>query len=171
MSHVHHDHPLPKAALWAAAGLIGLSLLLAGTARWSGRGRTELPTAAVVESRALRFEDRADGGIEVREAPGGALVALLPPSSNGFLRGVLRSLVRERRQELLGSAAPFRLTRWSDGRLSLEDPATGRTVALEVFGPSNAVVFARFLAHDDVKLTLNDTPAVWSTPDEHLTRH
>jgi putative photosynthetic complex assembly protein len=168
MSHVHHDEPLPKLALWAAAGLIGLSLLLAGTARLSGYGRTVLPTAAVVESRQLRFEDQRDGGIDVREAPGGARVALLPPGTNGFLRGVLRSLVRERRQELIGAAPPFRLTRWSDGRLSLEDPSTGRAVALEVFGPSNSVVFARLLERDGPKVTLNNSQPVWSTPDEHL---
>ncbi len=37
----------------------------------------------------------------------------------------------------MGAETPFRLTRWSDGRLSLDDPATDRHVDLEAFGPTN----------------------------------
>jgi hypothetical protein len=34
-----------------------------------------------------------------------------------------------------------------DGRLTLEDPATGRRMDLSAFGPSNAAVFARVLSN------------------------
>ena len=37
------------------------------------------------------------------------------------------------------------LTRWADGRLTLNDPSTGHVVALEAFGPDNARAFARLL--------------------------
>ena len=40
---------------------------------------------------------------------------------------------------------PFRLTRWSDGRLSLDDPATGRRIELDAFGPTNTAVFAHLM--------------------------
>ncbi len=40
---------------------------------------------------------------------------------------------------------PFRLSAWSDGRLTLEDPATGRAVDLEAFGPTNEATFVRLL--------------------------
>jgi putative photosynthetic complex assembly protein len=125
--------------------MVALTLLLAGGARWSGIGRTELPDAAIVDTRALWFADRPDGGIVVREAPGGALVAIVAPGTNGFLRGVLRGLARERRRDGIGDAVPFQLTRWSDGRLSLEDSTTGRTIALEVFGPTNSAAFIHLL--------------------------
>jgi putative photosynthetic complex assembly protein len=73
------------------------------------------------------------------------LVDTLQPGTNGFVRGVLRGLVRERRAERIGPAPPFRLTRWADGRLSLDDPSTGRHVDIEVFGPTNAGAFADIL--------------------------
>jgi putative photosynthetic complex assembly protein len=73
------------------------------------------------------------------------LVDTLQPGTNGFVRGVLRGLVRERRADHVGAAPPFRLTRWADGRLSLDDPSTGRHVDLEVFGPTNAGAFAQIL--------------------------
>ena len=40
---------------------------------------------------------------------------------------------------------PFRLARWSDGRLTLEDPTTGRRIELGAFGPTNAEVFAELM--------------------------
>ena len=75
----------------------------------------------------------------------GHLVELLPPGSNGFVRGVLRGFARERRRNEVGQAPPFRLTRCSDGRLSLADATTGRTVELEAFGPTNLAAFAGLL--------------------------
>jgi hypothetical protein len=40
---------------------------------------------------------------------------------------------------------PFRIALETDGRLLLSDPATGRTVDLRAFGPTNLEVFARLL--------------------------
>lgn len=145
MSHDHHDLSPPRAALWGAAALLGTALLLAGTARWSGFGRMSLPSAAATQSRALWFEDRDDGSIAVLQSPDRRPVDVVAPGTNGFLRGVLRGLARERHRAAIGAAEPFVLTRWSDGRLTLEDPATGRTVPLEVFGPDNSAAFNRLL--------------------------
>jgi putative photosynthetic complex assembly protein len=55
---------------------------------------------------------------------------------------VLRGMARERRSRGVDSTPPFRLVRWSDGRLSLEDPSTQREIALEAFGPTNSGAFA-----------------------------
>ena len=71
---------------------------------------------------------------------------MVAPGTNGFLRGVLRGLAQERLRQDAGAATPFVLTRWSDGRLSLTDPVTGRSVYLEAFGPSNVALFAALLA-------------------------
>ena len=65
--------------------------------------------------------------------------------ANGFLRGTLRGLARERKRQGVGAEQPFRLIGRADGRLTLEDPATGRRVDLESFGPTNAAVFAQML--------------------------
>ena len=40
---------------------------------------------------------------------------------------------------------PSELIGRADGRLTLEDPTTGRRVDLESFGPTNAGVFAQLL--------------------------
>jgi putative photosynthetic complex assembly protein len=57
----------------------------------------------------------------------------------------LRGLARDRRADHVGIAPPFRLTHWANGRLSLDDPSTGRHIDLEVFGPTNAGAFADIL--------------------------
>jgi putative photosynthetic complex assembly protein len=46
----------------------------------------------------------------------------------------------------MGSEAPFELIAQADGRLTLHDPATGKRVELESFGPTNAANFSRLLA-------------------------
>jgi putative photosynthetic complex assembly protein len=138
--------PFPRGALVAAAALVGLALVLALTARLTGVGRMEMPEAAAVSSLELTFRDRADGGVAVVEVPTGRLVQTVEPGTGGFIRGVLRALVRERMLDAVGPDLPFRLTHWSDGRLTLEDAATGRRIELESFGPTNMQAFASLLA-------------------------
>jgi len=93
----------------------------------------------------LRFEDRDDGGIAVRDARSGALLATVAPGTNGFLRSTMRGLVRERKRQGLGPELPFELIARVDGRLTLIDPGTHRRIDLESFGPTNSAVFARLL--------------------------
>jgi putative photosynthetic complex assembly protein len=102
------------------------------------------PDAAAVVVRELRFEDRSDGSIAVFDGKTGAKVDAVTGQA-GFIRGTLRGLARERRARGLGSEQPFQLIGRADGRLTLSDPATGRTVDLESFGPVNAGVFAQML--------------------------
>jgi putative photosynthetic complex assembly protein len=139
------DNPIPRGLLIGAAVLVSMSLLLVITARLTGYQPDRPAPSPVVASSDLRFEDRADGAVLVFSSPANQLVTTLPPGSNNFVRGVLRGLVRERRADQVGSQPPFRLTHWADGRLSLDDPATGRHVDLEVFGPTNAGSFAAIL--------------------------
>jgi putative photosynthetic complex assembly protein len=148
MSDPFRDKEMPKAAVLAAAALVGFTLLAAAGARFTGHGTTQTPTARAVEVRDLRFEDRADGAVAVYESASGVPVAVFEPGTNGFLRSVMRGMARERRRQDVGAEPPFRLTRWSDGRLSLDDAATGRHIDLEAFGPDNSVVFARLMLAD-----------------------
>jgi putative photosynthetic complex assembly protein len=143
MSDPTRPNSMPRGVLLAAAALVGFAILSAMGARVSGIGTTELPAAAPVEGRELRFEDRVDGGVAVFED--GRIVHVVAPGTNGFLRGVLRGLARERKLRGVRAELPFRLTRWADGRLSVEDPATGRSVDLGAFGPANWAAFAQIL--------------------------
>lgn len=147
MVQTRQDRRFPRGALFGAAALVGLSLLATGFARFSGIGTTQAPAANVVQSRELRFEDRPDGAVLVYESGTDRIVEVLSPGTNGFVRGVMRSFARERRREDVGPEPPFLLTRWSDGRLSIEDVATHEQIELIAFGPTNFAAFARLL-HD-----------------------
>lgn len=145
MSDPFADRPFPRAALIGAGLLIVLSIGMAAMGRLTNIGTTRMPSSSVVQERQVQFEDQSDGGIVVYDARAQRRIALLAPGTNGFLRGVLRGLVRERRRSEIGAQAPFVLTRWADGRLSITDPAIGRQINLEVFGPTNSQVFAQLL--------------------------
>jgi putative photosynthetic complex assembly protein len=143
------DHRIPKAVLCGAAVLLSVAFAGVAAVRLGALPAVESAPSQTVESALLRFEDRPDGGIAVRDAESGRAVAILAPGTNGFVRGVLRGLARERRQHEIGDGPAFRLARLADGRLSLEDVATGRRIDLEAFGPTNAIAFARFLKPEE----------------------
>lgn len=144
MAH-HHEQKVPKSILWAALGMMLLALGVSAYARKDVAAATEAP-ASVVASAELRFEDRPNGAIGVLDGTTGREVAVVPPASNGFVRGVLRGMFRTRKLESLDRASPFRLTHYRDGRLGLEDLASGRIVDLSSFGPDNHAAFAKLLA-------------------------
>lgn len=136
---------IPRGILVAASLLIGTALVATATARFGDVGTTRMPAATAVSVAQLHFTDRADGGIDVRNANSGALIDDVEPGTNGFLRSTMRGLARERNRSGIGREQPFVLTRWNNGTLSLEDPATGRKINLEAFGSTNSAVFARLM--------------------------
>ena len=139
----------PRGALIAAAALIGFSLIATGVARLTGFSTGRTPVAEQVASRDLVFRDNPAGGVWVLSAPkDGAeaeMLTLVVPGEGGFIRGVMRSMARERRMYHVGEEPAFRLTRWADTRLSLTDLATGRNVELTAFGPTNTEAFGKLL--------------------------
>ncbi len=125
-------------------GIVLLGTLIAVAAvRLSGTN-ISAPDEAAVALRELRFEDRPDGSVVVIDATTKSVIHIMT-GENGFFRGALRGLARERRRNGLGSEQPFQLIGRADGRLTLVDPATGQRIDLESFGPTNAAVFARFM--------------------------
>jgi putative photosynthetic complex assembly protein len=124
--------------------LVALAFLAAIGGRVFGVDRMQ-PTGTLVAERDLRFEDRADGAVIIVNAATNKPVEIAT-GQNGFLRGTLRGFARTRRMDGIGETVPFHLTSWSDGRLILSDPATGREVDLEAFGSLNEAVFGRLLS-------------------------
>jgi len=140
---IQQESFLPRSALIAAGLLVGFSLVGVTTARLLHYNATPLPAATAVQVRHLAFSDRADGGVDVLdEDQARAIVYSVQPNTGGFVRGVLRSLARARRADGIGPLPPLTFTRWSDGRFTLDDPATRQHVNLEVFGASNSKPFA-----------------------------
>jgi putative photosynthetic complex assembly protein len=145
MSDPFGNKPFARGPLLGAAVLLGSVLVGTALVRLTGVGGTGVADAPSVVEKDFHFEDRSDGSIAVIESEHQHLIYTVPPGTNGFLRGTLRGLARERKREGLGSEAPFQLIGRADGRLTLIDPATRRRVDLESFGPTNAAVFARLL--------------------------
>jgi putative photosynthetic complex assembly protein len=139
----------PRGALLGAGALIGFAVIAAFTARVGGIGVTRVADTDPVAVRELRFVDRADGGVDVVAADSNKTIDMLPPGQDGFVRIVLRGLARERIRQEQERHIPFRLTRWADGRLSVEDPSTGRRVDLGAFGAVNAASFAKLMTVEE----------------------
>jgi len=135
----------PRWFLVGAGALVLFSLISVALVRLTGNGpdqRRAVETGGI--ERPLRFEDRPDGSIAVVDGRTGEQVSAFQ-GEQGFLRGALRALSRERRARGLGSEQPFQLIARPDGRLTLVDPVTEQRIDLESFGPTNAGTFARLL--------------------------
>ena len=146
MPEPHVDAGLPRVPLMAAGALALMTLLAVSLVQLTGVGAVRVPDAAEASVREFRFEDRANGSIVILDARNNHLVETVAPESNGFLRGTMRGLARERKRQGVGPEVPFRLVGRADGRLTLQDPGTGRRVDLESFGPTNAAAFAKLMA-------------------------
>ena len=133
------DKPFPKAPLIAAFLLVGASLLVVGGTRlglMSAPAMTqEARVAEVARTGDLRFYDLPDGAVRV--VAEGEADRVIPVASGGFVRGVLRSLVRDRRAQELGAKLIVR---------TVEDMATGRVLNLNAFGPTNRLDFVNLIA-------------------------
>ncbi len=142
-----HSQTVPRGAIFGAAALIACTLGLAASARGAHPAEEDAvassapPAASVI----VRFEDRSDGSLAVLEASTGRELSLVPPGTNGFIRGVLRGMFRQRKLESLPRDGRFELAREVDGRLTLEDLDTGRRVDLRSFGSTNEAAFEAFL--------------------------
>jgi putative photosynthetic complex assembly protein len=135
---------VPRGALVILAVLLLAAIGLAAAGRHAATPPAA-PDGRAIASRALAFADHDDGSVSITDAADGSGVATLAPGTGAFIRATLRGLVRERRMDGHGPAAPFRLTAWSDGRLTLQDQATGRIIDIVAFGPTQVEAFARLL--------------------------
>lgn len=150
MSATAHHPPFPRGPLFAIGGLVLATVVMVGVARLTGY-QDDTGVAPARASRELRFEDRPNGGVAVYDASSGALVHVVATGEDGFVRATMRSLAKERLRVGAGPDVPFLLSDAGNGRVTLEDPATGRRLAIEAFGPTQAAAFARFLEKDGAR--------------------
>lgn len=145
MSQTMRQPVFPRSVILGMGALLAITIGLAGAARLTNHNHVILPPTHPIASRDLAFKDLANGGIDVTDAKTGQLVTTVAPQTGGFVRGIMRGLVRGHRLAGEPPHSSFRLTRWADGRLSIEDPSTHESFELEAFGSTNEKVFARFL--------------------------
>lgn len=145
MNHAHHPERFPRSILIAVGAAMVMSILAAAAGRMWGETYSK-PTAPAVASRELLFRDMPDGGVAIYDARDQAApISVAAPQTNGFLRAAMRTLASQRKRMEADREVPFRLTRYADGRLTLEDPTTHRIVEMEAFGADNEKVFAALL--------------------------
>jgi putative photosynthetic complex assembly protein len=153
MSDFAHEE-FPQWVLGVAGGLVGITLLVVFGVRLGALPAR--PTApelraekhvAVVKSGDFIFADRADGALVATDANTGKVALVLEPGSNsGFIRGVMRGMMRERQLHEVSRYGAVTITQWADGALTLHDASTGRILELGSFGHTNRAAFAQLLA-------------------------
>ena len=134
-----------RRGIFIVAIAIMVTVAAVAGARMNGYQPGTPDNGTVVATCQLGFVDEMSGVVVVYDWDSGATLEELAPGEGSFVRGVLRSLVRERRSRGVDSDEPFRITRFSNGSLTLQDTLTGRRIELQAFGPTNAGAFARLL--------------------------
>ena len=141
--------PTSTGTPWPMLGIGVVLLLVLATvlvARLTGYNAAPESAPIAVESRALGFRDLPQGRIEIYHWDSGEVLQTLETGEGSFVRGVVRSLVRQRRGIADPSASPFILERYANGQLALRDPATGEQINLVAFGPTNQAAFASLMS-------------------------
>jgi putative photosynthetic complex assembly protein len=143
---------VPRAPLIGAAVLALLAYSIAISARVFGVGAAVEPVSVPIEERAIRFMAQPDGSLEVMDVnTGREIVRLTSDGGNGFLFGALRGITYKRSIARVAPETPFALTRWQNGKITLDDPSTGMHIAVNSFGPTQVASFERLFAAEVVE--------------------
>ena len=116
---------------------VGLGWALISVNNEGYQGPPEKPESNVVASVTLAVLDGDNGSVKVLTANNSVEVRAYGPGEGSFLRGVIRTLVRERTARNIESAPPFDLELTDRGGLFLIDQTTGYWIAIEAFGPTS----------------------------------
>lgn len=143
--------------LVALAVLVMLITAATLTARLTGYTASSIPVSAVIQRRDIGFRDLSGGEVLVYDWHSENELKRLAAGEGSFLRGVVRSLVRQRRGMSGDLAMPFLLTQHSDGRLVITDSATGESIDLIAFGKTNTAVFSDLLETSAATTNSSDT--------------
>ncbi len=147
--HHHHQQMVPRGAIIGAGILIATTIIIVGFNQYQKSVSPPDPgmfaEVSAVDERMVRFPVNAQGeAIAVVDAETGERIAVLEPS-DGFVKTVLMSMSFNRRRDGYEGDPVFRLVRWEDARISIQDVETGVVINLGAFGPANKAVFERFL--------------------------
>jgi putative photosynthetic complex assembly protein len=145
MTEHSNDTKFPRWFLIGASALILSSIALTGIARTTGFGTSRVAQSEVTQSVDIRFVEMPDRTMRVLRLNDDAELAVLAADGSGFLRGVVRSLFRQRLLAKLDRDAPFQLAQRIDGKLFIADPLLSSRIELDGFGPTNTQSIAAVL--------------------------
>lgn len=142
------SHPLPRPIIIGGAALMIAVVVLCAGARATGVGVTTAPEPVTVASRDLVFKEADDGALTVSEAASGREVKAFAAGEGGFIRAMVRGLVRNRTRYGEPGVGDFRVSRSSDGGIWVQDLGTKQNIDLRAFGPTQVQAFAPLLETD-----------------------
>jgi putative photosynthetic complex assembly protein len=139
------DGQFPRWFLWSVGAMMVFAMAFAGLGRIE-RERAGPPVLApVAEQITILFDERIDGSVEILRESDRTLLDRLPSDGSGFLRGVFRSLKRDRVIRSIPQGEPYLLVRRTNGRVSIVDAVSGERINLNGFGPTNLATANRVL--------------------------
>ena len=148
----HHDPTIPRGALIGVAAILLFTMALTGAVSLGLIPKSADPALtraaqniSPVQTRELRFADRADGAVVISDANSGDTVKIIEFGQGGFVRATLRRMAKARAAAGIGAEPPFKLVKWENGALSLTDPQTGRDAEIHGFGSDHSKMFAEML--------------------------
>jgi putative photosynthetic complex assembly protein len=134
---------IPKGLLVAMCLFALSGVAIASYASLTGGARAGVPAAAEpLRERSLILEGNSAQSVTVRAADGTLLIDL---PHGGFVTVVQNGVATARHRRGLDMSLPVRLVEYANGRLVLEDPATGESYELYAFGSDNKAAFERLL--------------------------
>lgn len=139
------NHPLPRPIILGGMGLMIATIALCAAARATGMGMTTAPDPVTTVSRDLTFTEGDDGILRVTETAGGREVKRFESGEAGFIRAMVRGLVRNRTRYGEPGVGDFRVAMASDGDVWVEDLGTRQNIELKAFGPTQVAAFAQFI--------------------------
>lgn len=145
------NHPLPKPIVAGGAALMVATVTFCAFGHATGIGRTVEPAPVAVVSRDLVFTENDDKTLTVRDADrGGQVVKDFDPEDAGFIRALVRGMLRNRTRYGEPAVGAFRVSLARDGGVWLQDLGTHQNVDLRAFGPTQVQAFAQFVRPEEV---------------------
>lgn len=133
---------IPKGLLVAMCLFALSGLAIASYASLTGGPRAGVPaTAEPVRERSLILRGDSAQAVTVLNAADGSLLVDLP--RGGFVTVVQNAVTTARLRYGVDQSLPVRLVEYANGRLVLEDAATGTSIELYAFGSDNKAAFER----------------------------
>lgn len=143
----------PVVLLFAA---VGLAWALISVNSQGHQGPPQKPDVPIVARASLTVIDGEGGAVVIQHLESMEPLAKYAAGEGSFVRGVMRTLVRERVSRSIESEPIFVLELTAAGGLILLDELTGYWIAIEAFGPDN---YREFRALFDLAQAL-DVPAL-----------
>jgi putative photosynthetic complex assembly protein len=131
--------------LYAIFAMVLFTIGVVGVYRFMGLEPDAAIPSGIVSGIEMRLVEYESGDVDVYLAGDDTPLARVPEADSGFLRGMIRSLGRQRDIAGADHDAPYRLSRRTDGTLTLDDPLTDESIALRAYGPDNRAQMADLL--------------------------